>query len=229
MSDLEQEARRVIDRIWELHVQLPEVAIEDGPGARQLLAAAGWWTRIVRTARAVKLLHDQGLAHESAPLKRALFHHVIALKWLVLYPAEALDAIVWEHGLEGNKMLKKAIERAWDISADAGPACPTSHKPSGMQYLQNTEALCAKVEMPDVYPAFLLESKYVHPTLISADAYLTREADTGSVVIGPPDGMPLHGLTVLVADATVSFATLAGLTNIEREAAELRDGLFNGH
>ena len=41
--------------------------------------------------------------------------------------------------------------------------------------------------------------------------------------------MPLHGLTVLVADATVSFATLAGLTNIEREAAELRDGLFNGH
>lgn len=73
------------------HHELP--AIEPASGHRtEALVAYGWWSRIIRTAHAVAVLHDSGLAHESSPLVRVVLHHYAAMKWLLDEPDQVLEA-----------------------------------------------------------------------------------------------------------------------------------------
>lgn len=224
MSD-DNQAQFVIDRLNEIHQSLRE--LRRPPGASGLLASFGWWTRIVRTAHAVGLLHQAGLAHEAAPLVRALIHHSVALIWLIEQPSEALPALRWEHGKEGDRMLTKALEREWELDPNSGPKRPNDSAPEGYRYLQNTEALCDRVDMRDAYVPFLLESKFTHPTGMSADAYL-MDAGGGSVHLLQSCDMhtPLRGCAFFAAGATSRFASLAGLEDIANEADELEASLI---
>jgi hypothetical protein len=225
VEDLETRSQSVIGRIVEIHGSLDTLSAEVGPGLAGLLAAYGWWTRIVRTARAIVVLHQAELAHEASPLVRTLLHHTVALKWLVEYPDEALPALVWEHRSEGARMLNKALERAWDLDPDIGPKPPADKPPSGLQYLKNTEALCGRVDMANAYVAFLSESKFTHPTAISADAYLADVEGRLVLLHDPGAHTPLRGAALFAADSTALFAALAGLAGIATEAGVLRDSL----
>jgi hypothetical protein len=225
-AEVDDRAQVVIDRINEIHDSLDSLRAEVGAGLGKLLAAYGWWTRIVRTARAIELLHQAGLAHEASPLVRALLHHGVALKWLVEHPDEALPALVWEHKFQASRMLNKALERAWDLDPDIGPEPPAKEAPDGYHYLKNTEALCARVDMPHAYVAFLSESKFTHPTGISADAYLTDVDGPLMLLRDPEVHTPLRGIAVFAAESTGRFASLAGLHQAAAEANALAESLI---
>lgn len=226
VSELDDRAHFVIERLVELSQTLTTLTAEEGPGIARLLAAYGWWTRSVRTANAIGLLHRSGLAHEASPLVRTLLHHAVALKWLEERPSEALPALAWEHRCEGNRMLNKALERAWDLDPTLALPPAADKPPTGYKYLKNTEELCERVDMSNAYVAFLSESKFTHPTAISADAYL-GEVD-GKVVLLQDAGAhtPLRGAALIAADSTARFASLVGLPDIDAEAAALRDSLI---
>lgn len=223
MSDDDQ-AQLVIDRLYEIHQSVHEVTgqVRHLPG---LLASYGWWTRIVRTAHAVGLLHQAGLAHEAAPLVRALIHHSVALLWLMEDPSEALPALRWEHGKEGDRMLTKALERDWELDPNCGPKRPDTNAPDGYVYLKDAEKLCERAEMPHAYVAFLLESKFTHPTAISADAYLMDVDGTVHLLHSCEEHTPLRGCALLAAGATSRFANLAGLEDVVSEADDLEGSL----
>ena len=188
------------------------------------MAAYGWWSRIVRTAQAIAVLHRAGLAHEAAPLVRTNLHHSIALQWLIVYPDEARAALAWEHQSQGGKMLRKAIEEGWDLGPDAAWDPPTDRAPEGYLYLQSTEALCERMGVRDAYVSFLVQSKLTHPTGFSADVYATVD----HVLLRDPGfDAPLFGVALVAADATARFAALAHLAAIESEATQLREMLLS--
>jgi hypothetical protein len=225
VEDLEGQSRVVIARTYEIHEQMSVLEAHDGTNPAQLLAAYGWWSRIIRTARAIGLLYDSGHGHEASPLIRALLHHSVALAWLVEEPEEALPALVWEHQHEGRRMLGKALQRAWDLDPSLGPALPIESAPVGYAYLKSTEQLCDRVGMSNAFVAFLAESKFTHPTAISADAYL-GDGGSGVVLLRDPGPLvPLRGTALFASESTIRFATLAQLTEIADEAANLRDSV----
>lgn len=67
------------------------------------LLGYGWWVRIVRTALAVRTLHQDGLGHEAAPLVRTILHHAAALCWLVREPDRAAEAVKYQASSEGTE------------------------------------------------------------------------------------------------------------------------------
>ncbi len=218
-------AAAVIDRLSQLQAAtLPR--LEADVNLRQLLVGYGWWTRIVHTSQAVLAAHSAGVAHEAAPLVRALIHHSVALKWLAEFPDEATAAITWEHQRRGEETLRKALDRGWDIDPEAGPTAPTDDAPEGYRYLMSMEKLCARATMTQAFVPLLLESKFSHPTGISADAYLAGEVPNIVLVQHPDRYTPLHASAMFAAEATIQFAEIALLANLAQQATTMRDQMF---
>jgi hypothetical protein len=225
MDDSDLRASQVMERIESAFKDIGAIEVEDGPGVAKALAAYGWWARIVRTGRAIVILHRQGLAHEAAPLVRTLLHHSAALIWLDEFPDEALEALRWEHQKQGSKMLAKAIERSWDLDPIGLVESPTDEKPAGYRYLQQTEELCCRAGLDHLYVAFLIESKFTHPTGLSADAYLAVVGDELVLLKEPPVHTPLRGAVVFAAESTRRFCAMVGRDDLGDPIAEMAESL----
>lgn len=197
----------------------------EGPGLSTLLVAWGWWSRIVRSAEAVVLLYDNHLAHEAAPIVRTIVHHTVALRWLITRPAEVLAALTWEHQREGSKVLAKVLERGRDLEPNTGPTPPDAKPPPGVKFLRDAEKLCERTGEPNAYPAFLFESKFLHPTGISADAYLELGLEGPVLLKDAGVATDLSGTALFATSATVDFSTLAGLDELAAKATEIQDSL----
>ena len=224
VAELDERGERgesAINRLVKIRDSLDSLTAEQGSNDSQLLAAYGWWSRIVRTAQAIALLHRAGLAHEASPLVRANLHHSIALQWLIACPDEALPALWWEHQSKGHQMLKRASEGSWGIGPDLVWDPPADEAPEGCRYLQSMALLCEKMGIPDAYVAFLAESKLTHPTAFSADVYVTKEQGRIVLLRDPGFSASLSGVALVAADSTAQFAALAHLGDVEREATQL--------
>jgi len=225
MSDDVERATSAIEQLVELHrLTLPQA--DGSANLRQLLVAYGWWTRIVHSAQAIMAVHSAGVAHEAAPLVRALIHHAVALKWVADFPDEATEAITWEHGLQGDRTVRKAIDRGWDIDPGAGPQRPVDGEPEGYKYLRSMEKLCGRADMAQAFVPLLIESKFAHPTGISADAYLSGDWPNVVLVQHPDVYTPLGASALFAAEATIQFGKIAGLPAVIEGATALRDEMI---
>ena len=231
MSDDVDRAAAAIEELAKLHASTMLHADEE-TDLRQLLVAFGWWTRIVHTAQGIAAVHAAGVAHEAAPLVRALIHHSVALKWLTEFPDEVTEAITWEHGKQGARAWGRAVDRGWELTPDAGPQAPTDGAPPGYRYLTSMEDLCARASMANALVPLLIESKYAHPTGISADAYLAdgeppKEGELNIGLVLHPDAYaPLYSTALFAVDATVQFGDLANLPEMVNRATALRDEMI---
>ena len=149
----------VIAELVRLHARQPLIVVAD-EHQWQTVVAYGWWTRIVRSARAIALLHEAGLAHEASPIVRTVLHHAMALKWLLLDPEGVLPALDYEHWKETGSMQTRAEHLGWEVGNPTQPN-PAPTKPEGYKYLKKLSDLCDLVGHPNAYLVYQSESKYV--------------------------------------------------------------------
>ncbi|MFD4636972.1 DUF5677 domain-containing protein [Lentzea sp. NPDC058436] len=148
-------------------------------------AMYGWWVGIVRSSKAVVLLHDNGLDREAEPIVRSIVQHALTLQWVVDVGDEALDAIT-EHGEnERDRMLGHAKRAGWSFPGDDGDSEPRaaggSHRLLPM--VKNFAALCAAYDAQSAYVVFCLLSGTVHPSVAGATAYFDDELRLNSAPV----------------------------------------------
>ena len=84
----------------------------------------GWWVRVVRTADAVRRLHEAGLSNEASPLVRTILLHWVALAWLCQHPDEAVEGANFENKRWKQRFVNTAAGPGWKLTkVKLGPPC----------------------------------------------------------------------------------------------------------
>ncbi len=102
---------------------------------------------------------------------------------------------------------------------------PGTKEPAGVALLNSAEKLCERAGVSNVYVAFLLESKYAHPTAISADSYLAISSGEPTLDPTPTSHTPLRGTALIAAEATRWFAAVVADQSLAAVAIEAESQL----
>jgi hypothetical protein len=221
-GDDDEVAADCIRSLGELHRSLGTIRVHE-ESATAFLLGYGWWVRVVRTAEAVCVLHENDLDHEASPLVRTLLHHTAALAWLRDDQQGAIEAVTYDHQRRRQRLGQKATAQEWDLSSvKLGPP-PSGEKPAGLIYLDQFEKLCQRVGAENVYVAHMIESGYVHPSGISSDTYLHR-SDDGVITLrhsATISGVPLRTTAVFAAVAARIMGDMIGDARFTETADEI--------
>jgi hypothetical protein len=180
----ERRAELTIEVLFRQAGELDSLNVSADANRRVALLAYGWWMRCVRTGEAIRLLHAAGLGQEASPLVRTLMHHELALKWLAAEPELAIEAVDYQHEVETNKVVSELHKRKWQIP-DVGPLPkkPKGPSPEGMGLLHSFDALGDRVDRPNHYVPYRLESSYIHPSWLGASTYIDEDEVTAAVTL----------------------------------------------
>lgn len=218
-------AAQCIDEMLDVAGTLHSIAAPTERAAAVLLGY-GWWLRVVRTADAVRMLHEHDYDHEASPLLRTALHHAAAIEWLRLDPDAVVEAVSFEHQARRQRLHQKATTRNWDLkTVKMGPP-PSAPRPESVDLLERFEKLSTAVGAPNMYVAYMVESAYAHPSGISSDVYVDEH--DGAVVlrtISKERGVPLRQVAVFAGVATRSFGALAGMNQLTALADGVGDRL----
>lgn len=171
------------DELLALYDELPELEVL-AEHARTGILAHGWYTRLRRSARALAVLDDAGFQHESAPIRRSMLEHALALRWLVDVNEAAVDALVVAHQARLRRMRAHMSEgwavRAEDLDSLLEIDVPNSPEQVRLAFTHLNE----KYGSGDFMVAWLLETGTSHPSYSSATAYSSGD--------GTPENTHLH-------------------------------------
>ena len=135
--------------------------------------AHGWYSAVRAWGRGALLLEDAGLYAGTAPLRRSMIEHGLALFWLAETPDDALASLQKAKQSSVGK-LKSAMEGGrWNIPEEvlAGLLSPTANGSLEDTNLNFTH-LCRRFGQQDLLVAWLHESMASHPSLASAMPFL---------------------------------------------------------
>jgi hypothetical protein len=107
---LDEQAAELIVRLNRLHSSLGTLVSPPGREAAALLGY-GWWTRVVRSAEAMRLLHSHALSNEASPVLRSLLHHTAVLAWLRKDLGAVLETVSHDNDHRRQKLYQKATAR----------------------------------------------------------------------------------------------------------------------
>lgn len=180
--------------------------------ARACALGYGWWVGVLRMAEAIRHLYLLHFRHEASPPIRTVLHHTGALIWLEREPDVVLAAILHEHPVQTALLFNHAVNRQWDVSdLEEVPRKPSGPAPPGAALLDNFEQLSKRIDQPNLYVPYKIESAYVHPSGLSSNTYLALEDGR---VVGRPSAeaapIPLGATAQFALMATDAFARLIG-------------------
>lgn len=175
-----------------------------------------WTNRVVRTARAALLLHDDGFGIEASPLRRTLLEHAVAIHWLADKRGPAYQALVRARSLSMQK-FNSAQAAGWELTEDQqrlledaiaiGTDDETRSEDTFVHAKQRAEAY----GFGAIHQGWLIETWTSHPSLMSALPYyehLDESADTELY----PFPKPMARETLLIVGVALHIA----LTGYER-------------
>ena len=201
---------------------------KDQAEARAVAVAWGWLIRMRRTSSAVLLLEGANYGVESRPLVRSVVEHAIRLGWgAALEPHVFVEALLRMQKWSLEKTLE-AAEKGWPLSADQVRNVEESSAEASdeFRYLDTFRALANVVatnpkEFAGIYQYWLLETQVSHPTMSSAAAYLSANADgfgTSLHHVPRPDGARTDVLLPsLLWFAAGAYGVISGLTHYFEE------------
>lgn len=215
--------------IAELAAHLVSIDSIEVPASRTTacLLGYGWWAGVVRTADAIRLLYETGLAPEASTLVRTVLLHAASLEWLVRDPDVVLSAVTYEHTYRRFRLYEQARRRQWPLGeVEDIPDQPIGPKPRDLHLLRNPEKLCERVEMLSSYIPFMIESAYAHPSAIGGDRYLHEENGVAMIRHTPASApVGLAATAIYVAVATDAFGRLATIPALSAMAINIGNKL----
>ncbi|QDW28608.1 hypothetical protein FFF93_001515 [Arthrobacter sp. KBS0702] len=177
-----------IASLWEAAPAPQNVPHRDGSRLTWTTAATtavawGWLVRVIRTGESAILLAKNGLGPEAAPLMRSIIEHSIRLAYTADAGVEAIEVGLRErsHSLE---KLKKAQSNGWALPPERLSEIDWMQAEASEEYrhLDSFAHLAHVVKrlpsLGQLYMAWLLETQFSHPTLISAQSYFERDDDS---------------------------------------------------
>lgn len=194
----------------------------------------GWAVRMVETAQAIVILHQNEMSQESSPLVRSMIQHAVATKWLVDKKAAAIDAV--RHGHRRHqKLLRECIEKGrwrfeWlDELGENHEQRNTDAKENGLENreipdewykLENFEQLVKHYDIGEWYCPFRLESATTHPSYLSAAVYFQKNENGffNFEIPAPEPGVSLRVTAAMLAMGIQNLGTVAQLSEPLRRA-----------
>ncbi len=166
--------------------------------------AHGWYSAVRGWGRGALLLEDAGLYASTAPLRRSMIEHALALHWLAETPNDALASLRKAQQSSVEK-LKIAMEGGlWDIPEEVltgllDPPASGSREDTNLNFTH----LCRRLGQQNMFVAWLHESMTSHPSLASATPFLPDlpldEPVTAQPGIGPNTGREQVALLLIFA------------------------------
>ena len=132
------------------------------------------------------------------------------------------EAITYQRAKKKQKLAGKATALEWDLTRIALPKKPKGPAPPGVALLDNVERLANRMGASDVYIPFMVESAYVHPSALSADAYFRPEGPATTAEVG---GTPLRTSARLALAATTALLTLVEMPEV-RAFMKVNEAIF---
>jgi hypothetical protein len=212
--------------IWGAAPTPQTVPYGDGDRPRWTTAATtavawGWLVRIIRTGESAILLARNRLGPESAPLIRSIIEHAIRLAYAADVGPEAIEVGLRERSRSLQK-LKKAQSSGWALPPQQLTDIEWMQAEASEEYrhLDSFAHLAHVVNrlpsLGKLYMAWLLETQFSHPTLISAQGYFEREEDSHTITLRTrakeeADNPVAAQVCINVLVALRAYAHIAGL------------------
>lgn len=219
---------REIVVLWGSAPSPQTVPFGDGGRSRWTAAATtavawGWLVRVIRTGESAILLARHGLGPESAPLVRSVIEHSIRLAYAAHAGSEVIEVGLRERSRSLEK-LKKAQSSGWPLPAEQLNDIEWMQAEANEEYkhLDSFAHLAHVVKripsLGQLYMAWLLETQFSHPTLISAQAYFEREDDSHAITLRTrakeeQDNRVAAQVCINVLVALRAYAHIAGLSS----------------
>lgn len=204
---------------------------ESRAGYIGVVIAWGWMVRTSRTGEAALNLEQQGFSEEAAPLIRTMLEHTIRLRWAVTSGPQFVEVLARMRAKSFDLLTRSQF--GGDLGADlvAQLEEAASSHDEAFRHLDVERQLLAIVKkdpesLGRLYQAWLVETQFCHPTMTSAEAYISS-SDSGvtKLLRKPTDNVDraLHSSLALLS-AVDSYRVLAGLN----ESFETRLNVLNG-
>jgi hypothetical protein len=160
----------VLEQLFSLYVELDSKHLAGRYEGLDRLAR-GWYLHVERGCASVLLLSGNGLQFETAPIRRSIVEHTLALKWL-RFDAQEVVVTVGRAGVESLRRLdiahgKAGLERIAEEELKAMRAIADSVDKSNDQYINFTQR-AEKLNGHAEKAAFLNETLFAHPSMVSA-------------------------------------------------------------
>lgn len=111
------ETRVIIGQLLDLYESEEELSVF-AEHERVAPLAHGWYMAVRRLGLAIIQLVDSGFEFEAASLKRSLIEHVVALRWLIHAPDDAVTSLLRAHQRSVGKLQSAVAAAAWPIASD---------------------------------------------------------------------------------------------------------------
>lgn len=179
--------------VWAAAPTPQTVPYGDGDRSKWTSAATtavawGWLVRVIRTGESAILLARNHLGPESAPLIRSIIEHAIRLAYAAHAGSEVVEVGLRERSRSLEK-LKKAQSSGWPLPPEQLIDIDWMQAEASEEYkhLDSFAHLAHVVKrlpsLGQLYMAWLLETQFSHPTLISAQSYFQREDDSHVITL----------------------------------------------
>jgi hypothetical protein len=173
----------------------------------------GWYLRCHRGVEAILRLEEGGYQIESAPIRRSVLEHVVALKWLAQEGSVVVDILVSGAGHDAKKR-KESIEAAGWASVDAESFDAVIADAEGVDNKHDNQLLfrtrCDRAGTKDDWASYLIETGQSHPCWESAVPYFKAQNDKVLALMEPEPRLDQAGFCVLrVQEALVAVNHIA--------------------
>ncbi len=139
--------------------------------------AHGWYLRCHRGVEAILELDRLGYAEESAPIRRSVIEHCLALRWLAAEGDAILDAVAGGHDRNAQQRHDAVEQAGWtsidlDLVKEIVSKADPPERDRSSDHLLHWQQRPAKYGDKHVTPGYLAETARSHPSYESAICYL---------------------------------------------------------
>jgi hypothetical protein len=176
-----------------LHRQIVEVLVAEhekgGPPAeppRMPLVGCTWglYAQVYRHARAALVLTDAEMEHEAHLHVRAALEHAIMLHWVVERGDAGVEGVLASQDKQVGRSVRTARKANLQLPIEVEEQIAAEGPPVDLkEAYASFRAVCENVDVLSLYFVYGVESQFVHPSVMTINAYCDPSPGLGREVL----------------------------------------------
>jgi hypothetical protein len=176
-----------------LHRQIVDVLVadyekegppSDPPRTRLMGCAWGLYAQVYRHARAAAVLTDASMEHEAHAHARGALEHAVMLHWVVERGDEGVEAVLANQEEQVSRSVRTARTANLELPAVAEEQIAADGPPVDVSKAYRTfRSVCEQVDVLDLYFIYGIESQFVHPSVMTINAYCDPSRGSGREIL----------------------------------------------